>query len=57
MYKNQTDASKAAALKAYLAFALSSAGQALAAPSFYSALPQSLDQKAVAQISQITVGS
>ncbi|HEY1737085.1 MAG TPA: hypothetical protein VGI86_00155 [Acidimicrobiia bacterium] len=56
VYKNQTDATKAAVLKAYLAYALG-AGQQLAAQSYYSALPQSLDQKAVAQIAQITVGS
>ncbi|HEY1737084.1 MAG TPA: phosphate ABC transporter substrate-binding protein PstS [Acidimicrobiia bacterium] len=56
VYKNQSDATKAAVLKAYLAYALG-AGQQLAAQSYYSALPQSLDQKAVAQINQITVGS
>ncbi len=53
VYQAQTNPTKAAALKAYLTYALG-AGQQLAAASYYSALPQSLDTKAVAQIAQIT---
>jgi phosphate transport system substrate-binding protein len=55
VYKNQTDHAKGAALKAFLGFVLSSDGQNLAAQVDFAKLPDSLLQKAQAQLDQIVV--
>jgi phosphate transport system substrate-binding protein len=54
VYSVQPNANDAAMLKTYIGFLLSSAGQQVATSVDYAALPSSLDQKAVAQLSQIT---
>lgn len=56
VYVKQTDASKAAALKAFLSFVESSAGQALAPQNDFARLSTDLAAKAAAQVAQITVG-
>ena len=55
VYKNQTDTAKGNALKAFLTFILTD-GQDLAADADYAKLPDSLRQKALAQVDMITVG-
>jgi len=55
-YAKYTDANKVALLKAFLSFILGSKGQADATAADFAPLSQDLDQKAVAQISQITAG-
>jgi phosphate transport system substrate-binding protein len=52
-YAQQPNANDAALLKAYLGYLLG-AGQQLLSSLYYAPLPSSLDQKAVAQLSQIT---
>jgi phosphate transport system substrate-binding protein len=54
VYKNQTDAAKAAAIKSFLNFIYGN-GQKLAPEVDYAALPKSLLDKAKAQVKQITV--
>jgi phosphate transport system substrate-binding protein len=54
VYAKQTDATKAALLKAFLTYVLGSNGQNLASTVKFAPLPASLDTQAVAQISQIT---
>jgi phosphate transport system substrate-binding protein len=53
VYAQQPNANDAAMLKAYLGYLLG-AGQQLLSSLYYAPLPTSLDQKAVAQLSQIT---
>jgi phosphate transport system substrate-binding protein len=53
VYAQQPNANDAAMLKAYLGYLLG-AGQQLLPSLFYAPLPSGLDQKAVAQLSQIT---
>jgi phosphate transport system substrate-binding protein len=53
VYAQQPNANDAAMLKAYLGYLLG-AGQQLLTSLYYAPLPSSLDQKAVAQLSQIT---
>jgi phosphate transport system substrate-binding protein len=53
VYAQQPNANDAALLKAYLGYLLG-AGQQLLPSLYYAPLPSSLDQKAVAQLSQIT---
>jgi phosphate transport system substrate-binding protein len=53
VYAQQPNANDAALLKAYLGYLLGP-GQQLLSQLFYAPLPASLDQKAVAQLSQIT---
>jgi phosphate transport system substrate-binding protein len=53
VYSKQPNANDAAMLKAYLGYLLG-AGQQLLPTLYYAPLPSSLDQKAVAQLSQIT---
>jgi phosphate transport system substrate-binding protein len=53
VYAQQPNANDAAILKAYLGYLLG-AGQQLLPSLYYAPLPSSLDQKAVAQLSQIT---
>lgn len=53
VYAQQPNANDAAMLKAYLGYLLG-AGQQLLPSLYYAPLPSSLDQKAVAQLSQIT---
>jgi phosphate transport system substrate-binding protein len=55
IYKQQTDHAKGTVLKAFLAFILSTDGQALAAPADYANLPSSILTPAQAQLSQIVV--
>ncbi|HVM66086.1 MAG TPA: phosphate ABC transporter substrate-binding protein PstS [Acidimicrobiales bacterium] len=55
-YAKYSDANTVALLKAFIGYILGSDGQNLAATVDFSALPQSLDQKAVAQLDQITSG-
>jgi len=54
VYSVQPTANDAALLKAYLGYLLGSSGQALLAPLNLAPLPASIDQMAVAQLSQIT---
>ena len=54
VYKNQTDAAKGAALKAFLTYVLTDA-QSFAKDVDYAKLPESLRQKAVAQVQTIVV--
>ena len=56
VYTKQTDAAKAAALKAFLSYILSSDGQGLAADNDYAKLSSDLVTKAMAQLDQITTG-
>ncbi len=56
MYAQQPNANDAAMLKAYLGYLLGD-GQKLLPSLSYAPLPSSLDQKAVAQLSQITSAS
>jgi len=55
VYAKQTDAGIAAALKGWINFVLTE-GQTLAADADFASLPTSLQQKALAQLSQITTG-
>jgi phosphate transport system substrate-binding protein len=55
-YAKYSDAGKVALLQAFLHYILGPDGQALAKTVDYAAISSSLDQKAVAQISQITTG-
>ena len=55
VYAKQTNAGIAAALKGWINYVLTD-GQALAADANFAALPSSLQQKALAQLSQITTG-
>jgi phosphate transport system substrate-binding protein len=55
IYKTQTDHAKGTVLKAFLAYILSSEGQALAAPADYASLPSSILTPAQAQLNQIVV--
>jgi len=55
-YAKYSDAGKVALLQAFLNYILGPDGQKLAATVDFAALPASLDQKALAQVSQITTG-
>jgi phosphate transport system substrate-binding protein len=55
VYKNQTDAAKGNALKAFLNFALTD-GQQLANSVNFAPLPSDLASKAIAQLSQLKIG-
>jgi phosphate transport system substrate-binding protein len=55
-YAKYSDANTVALLKAFIGYILGTDGQKLAATTDFAALPQSLDQKAVAQLGQITSG-
>jgi phosphate transport system substrate-binding protein len=55
IYKNQTDHAKGTALKAFLAFILSSDGQALAQTADFAKLPSNMLTKAQAQLDQIVI--
>ena len=55
-YMHYTDAGKVALLKAFLQYILGSGGQGAAQGIQFAPLPSSLDQKALAQVDQITVG-
>ena len=55
-YAKYTDAGKVALLQAFLKYILGSTGQAAAKGVDFAALPQTLDQKALAQVDQITAG-
>jgi phosphate transport system substrate-binding protein len=55
-YAKYSDANTVALLKAFIGYILSADGQKLAGTVDFAALPQSLDQKAVAQLDQITSG-
>ena len=57
VYSVQPSASDVALLKAYLGYLLSSPGQALLSTLNLAALPSSIDQAAVAQLSKITASS
>jgi phosphate transport system substrate-binding protein len=52
-YKTQTDQTKAAILKAFLNYVLTTAQTSIAAQDDYAALPPTLAQKAIAQLSQL----
>jgi hypothetical protein len=54
VFAKHASASDAALLKAYLGFLLGAQGQALLTPIGLAPLPQSIDQAAIAQLSQIT---
>jgi phosphate transport system substrate-binding protein len=54
VYKNQPNANDVALIKAYLGFLLSSQGQSILPALKLAPLPSSIDQMAVAQLSQIT---
>jgi phosphate transport system substrate-binding protein len=54
VYKNQASASDVALIKAYIGFLLSSQGQSILPALNLASLPSSIDQAAVAQLSQIT---
>ncbi len=54
-YKQQTDAAKADALKAFITYILTD-GQTLAADVNYAPLPKGLDEKALAQLDAFVVG-
>ena len=54
-YKQQTDAAKADALKAFLTYILTD-GQTLAPEVNYAPLPKDLDDKALAQLDAIEIG-
>ena len=54
MYANQTDKTKGTALKSFLTFVLND-GQALAEGANYAKLPSALQQKAVAQLTQLQI--
>jgi phosphate transport system substrate-binding protein len=56
VYAQQPNANDAAMLKAYLGYLLGD-GQKLLSDLFYAPLPSSLDQKAIAQLDQITASS
>jgi phosphate transport system substrate-binding protein len=55
-YAKYSDANKVALLKAFLTFMLGTQGQADAKKTDFAALPQSLDQAALAQVDKITAG-
>jgi phosphate transport system substrate-binding protein len=55
-YAKNSSAGTTALLQAFLNYILSSDGQKLAGTVDFAALPSSLDQKAAAQVSQITTG-
>ena len=55
VYKKQTDAAKADALKAFLTYILTD-GQTLAAEVNFAPLPKDLDDKALAQLDTIEIG-
>ena len=55
-YAKYSDAGKVALLKAFLSYILGSDGQNAAGSVDFAALPSSLDQKALAQVDQITTG-
>jgi ABC-type phosphate transport system substrate-binding protein len=52
-YKTQTDQTKAAILKAFLSYVLTTAQTTVAPQDDYAALPSGLAQKAIAQLSQL----
>jgi ABC-type phosphate transport system substrate-binding protein len=54
VYANQTDATKGAALKSFLSFVLND-GQALAEGANFAKLPESVRQKAVAQLAKLQI--
>jgi phosphate transport system substrate-binding protein len=54
VYKNQPNANDVALIKAYIGFLLSSQGQSILPALNLAPLPSSIDQMAVAQLSQIT---
>jgi phosphate transport system substrate-binding protein len=55
-YAKYSDAGKVALLKAFIGYTLSSAGQQLATTVDFAPISASLDQKATAQLAQITTG-
>jgi phosphate transport system substrate-binding protein len=55
VYKNQSDATKGAAIKGFLNYILTD-GQGLANDAGYAKLPSSLTDKAIAQLDQVKVG-